>query len=255
MGFIEILFMATLGALFVLLALLIYHYKRQLNKLESKYDTMFEIINSLVKEVYKCKSEISESRMDRIQSVPNKTTPAYMLDHLVAGLPFSHNNIVNDSDSEEGSSIEGDDDEDDNDDDNDADDSDSESEQEPEYKQIYMAVEPEPIQEPVEEEKQEYKQIFLTSEPEKEPETIDVVLTGLDVEEVVVPMPAAKAVEEDNDDIISVLTSERRKPYSKMNMQELKQEVVFKGITTDISKMKKQDIVQLLRTHKQGESS
>jgi hypothetical protein len=245
--------MATLGALFVLLALLIYHYKRQLNKLESKYDTMFEIINSLVKEVYKCKSEISESRMDRIQSVPNKTTPAYMLDHLVAGLPFSHNNIVNDSDSEEGSSIEGDDDEDDNDDDND-DDSDSESEQEPEYKQIYMAVEPEPIQEPVEEEKQEYKQIFLTSEPEKEPETIDVVLTELDVEEVV-PMPAAKAVEEDNDDIISVLTSERRKPYSKMNMQELKQEVVFKGITTDISKMKKQDIVQLLRTHKQGESS
>ena len=254
MGFIEILFMATLGALFVLLALLIYHYKRQLNKLESKYDTMFEIINSLVKEVYKCKSEISESRMDRIQSVPNKTTPAYMLDHLVAGLPFSHNNIVNDSDSEEGSSIEGDDDEDDNDDE-DANDSDSESEQEPEYKQIYMAVEPEPIQEPVEEEKQEYKQIFLTSEPEKEPETIDVVLTGLDVEEVVVPMPAAKAVEEDNDDIISVLTSERRKPYSKMNMQELKQEVVFKGITTDISKMKKQDIVQLLRTHKQGESS
>lgn len=254
MGFIEILFMATLGALFVLLALLIYHYKRQLNKLESKYDTMFEIINSLVKEVYKCKSEISESRMDRIQSVPNKTTPAYMLDHLVAGLPFSHNNIVNDSDSEESSSIEGDEDEDDNDDE-DANDSDSESEQEPEYKQIYMAVEPEPIQEPVEEEKQEYKQIFLTSEPEKEPETIDVVLTGLDVEEVVVPMPAAKAVEEDNDDIISVLTSERRKPYSKMNMQELKQEVVFKGITTDISKMKKQDIVQLLRTHKQGESS
>lgn len=249
MGFIEILFMATLGALFVLLALLIYHYKRQLNKLESKYDTMFEIINSLVKEVYKCKSEISESRMDRIQSVPNKTTPAYMLDHLVAGLPFSHNNIVNDSDSEEGSSIEGDDDEDDNDDD-----SDSESEQEPEYKQIYMAVEPEPIQEPVEEEKQEYKQIFLTSEPEKEPETIDVVLTDLDVEEVVPPL-APKAVEEDNDDIISVLTSERRKPYSKMNMQELKQEVVFKGITTDISKMKKQDIVQLLRTHKQGESS
>jgi hypothetical protein len=241
--------MATLGALFVLLALLIYHYKRQLNKLESKYDTMFEIINSLVKEVYKCKSEISESRMDRIQSVPNKTTPAYMLDHLVAGLPFSHNNIVNDSDSEEGSSIEGDDDEDDNDDD-----SDSESEQEPEYKQIYMAVEPEPIQEPVEEEKQEYKQIFLTSEPEKEPETIDVVLTDLDVEEVVPPL-APKAVEEDNDDIISVLTSERRKPYSKMNMQELKQEVVFKGITTDISKMKKQDIVQLLRTHKQGESS
>lgn len=184
-----------------------------------------------------------------------------MLDHLVAGLPFSHNNIVNDSDSEEGSSIEGDDDEDDNDDDNDnddndTDDSDSESEQEPEYKQIYMAVEPEPIQEPVEEEKQEYKQIFLTSDPEKEPETIDVVLTDLDVEEVVPPLaPKAASVEEDNDDIISVLTSERRKPYSKMNMQELKQEVVFKGITTDISKMKKQDIVQLLRTHKQGESS
>ena len=255
MGFIEILFMATLGALFVLLALLIYHYKRQLNKLEGKYDTMFEIINSLVKEVYKCKSDISESRMIQVQSVPNKTTPAYMLDHLVAGLPFTQND-ANDSDSEEGSSIEGDDD-DEIDEIDDADD--SESEQEPEYKQIYMAVEPEPepVQEPVEEEKQEYKQIFLTSEPEKEPETINVVLTDLDVEEVDVQVPplAHKAVDEDNDDIISILTNDRRKPYSKMNMQELKQEVQFQGIATDISKMKKQDIVQLLRTHKQGESS
>jgi hypothetical protein len=251
MGFIEILFMATLGALFVLLALLIYHYKRQLNKLESKYDTMFEIINSLVKEVYKCKSDISESRMIQSQGVPNKTTPAYMLDHLVAGLPFTQND-ANDSDSEEGSSIEGDDD-----DESDADDADSESEQEPEYKQIYMAVEPEPepVQEPVEEEKQEYKQIFLTAEPEKEPETIDVVLTGLDVEEVIPPPAPKAAADEDNDDIISVLTNDRRKPYSKMNMQELKQEVQFQGIATDISKMKKQDIVQLLRTHKQGESS
>jgi hypothetical protein len=251
MGFIEILFMATLGALFVLLALLIYHYKRQLNKLESKYDTMFEIINSLVKEVYKCKSDISESRMIQSQGVPNKTTPAYMLDHLVAGLPFTQND-ANDSDSEEGSSIEGDDD-----DESDADDADSESEQEPEYKQIYMAVEPEPepVQEPVEEEKQEYKQIFLTAEPEKEPETIDVVLTGLDVEEVIPPPAPKAAADEDNDDIISVLTNDRRKPHSKMNMQELKQEVQFQGIATDISKMKKQDIVQLLRTHKQGESS
>jgi hypothetical protein len=76
----------------------------------------------------------------------------------------------------------------------------------------------------------------------------------LDVEEVVPPL-APKAVDEDNDDIISVLTNDRRKPHSKMNMQELKQEVQFQGITTDISKMKKQDIVQLLRTHKQGESS
>jgi hypothetical protein len=256
MGFIEIIFMGTLGALFVLLALLIYHYKRQLNKLETKYDTMFEIINSLVKEVYKCKSDISESRMIQVQSVPNKTTPAYMLDHLVAGLPFTQND-ANDSDSEEGSSIEGDDD----DESDDADDADSESEQEPEYKQIYMAVEPEPepVQEPVEEEKQEYKQIFLTAEPEKEPETINVVLTDLDVEEVVPPLapvvPPTAVADEDNDDIISVLTNDRRKPYSKMNMQELKQEVQFQGITTDISKMKKQDIVQLLRTHKQGESS
>jgi hypothetical protein len=76
----------------------------------------------------------------------------------------------------------------------------------------------------------------------------------LDVEEVIPPL-APKAADEDNDDIISVLTNDRRKPYSKMNMQELKQEVQFQGIATDISKMKKQDIVQLLRTHKQGESS
>ena len=233
MGFIEILFMATLGALFVLLALLIYHYKRQLNKLERKYDTMFEIINSLVKEVYQCKSDISESKMGQIQNIqytlPNKTTPSYMLDHIMAGLPLTKN-IINDSDTEESES---------EDDDNSGEDSDDDDEsRQEEYKQVYMTELPEinieEIQEKPEELlEQEYKQIFITAEPEKEPEVINVVLKEepepiLEVEELdiqtpppVAPVPpqaAASAVEEDNDDIISVLTNDRRKPYSKMNM-------------------------------------
>lgn len=275
MGFIEILFMATLGALFVLLALLIYHYKRQLNKLESKYDTMFEIINSLVKEVYQCKSDISASKTDRIQNIqytlPNKTTPAYMLDHFVAGLPLTKN-IMNDSDSEGSESEDGD---------SSVDEEDSEEDEpkQEEYKHFYMTEfqetefqETHDVQEKPEELlNQEYKQIFITAEPEKEPEVINIVLKEesdpvLEVEELdiqvpppVAPVPpqaaAAPAAEEDNDDIISVLTNDRRKPYSKMNLQELKQEVQNMGITTDISKMKKQEIVQLLRNHKHAESS
>jgi hypothetical protein len=37
-----------------------------------------------------------------------------------------------------------------------------------------------------------------------------------------------------------------------MNLQELKQEVIYQGINVDVSKMKKQDIAQLLRNHKSG---
>ena len=252
MGFIEILFMATLGALFVLLALLIYHYKRQLNKLESKYDTMFEIINSLVKEVYQCKSDITEYKVERtnqgqIQNVPYTPMPSYLLDQLMSGLPLSSSGLpVSNTDSNDSET-----EEEDTESDIESDEESVEEQPEREYRQIYMAVNEEREVQP------EYKTIFITAEPEPD---INVSLADLGVEELdsrpVEPTPQVAVEEEnDHDDLVSVLTSERRKPYSKMNLQELKQEVQFLGITTDVSKMKKPEIAQLLRNHKQGESS
>jgi hypothetical protein len=214
MGFIELIFMATLGTLFVLLALLIYHYKRQLSNLEGKYDTMFEIINSLVKEVYQCKNDLAVTA-SRIASptLQSKTTPAFLLDNLMAA------GMSNDDDLE--------DEEYDNDND------------------TYSEVNEYPS-----------KQIYInTLMPEGNNISLDITeVTKVDepisiVEEVdVKPEPEQEQEpqhESDNED-----DGDRRKPYSKMNLQELKQEVVYQGINVDVSKMKKQEIAQLLRNHK-----
>jgi hypothetical protein len=49
-NFIETFFFISLGITFVLILLLVYHVKQRLSTLEQKSDTMFEIINNIVKE-------------------------------------------------------------------------------------------------------------------------------------------------------------------------------------------------------------
>ena len=54
MGFfniIETFFFLSLGITFVLILLLVYHFKQRLSSLENKCDTVFEIISNIVKEL------------------------------------------------------------------------------------------------------------------------------------------------------------------------------------------------------------
>jgi len=55
----ETSFIISLGITFVLLLLLIYHFKQRLTVTESKQDTMFEIINNLAQELNNMKMGIS----------------------------------------------------------------------------------------------------------------------------------------------------------------------------------------------------
>lgn len=50
-NFIETFFFISLGITFVLILLLVYHFKQRMTGLEQKCDTMFEIINDVVKEL------------------------------------------------------------------------------------------------------------------------------------------------------------------------------------------------------------
>jgi hypothetical protein len=273
MGFIEIIFMGTLGALFVLLALLIYHYKRQLNKLETKYDTMFEIINSLVKEVYQVKSDLGEVAAMRIQSQHqqqqqhNPHNGSFMFNQLLSSmLPtiMDEDYVSSESDYEQ---------------------------PEDSIKQIFIhpgfsefdvsssaapidiassniapidiassniaPIDAAPIDiapidislgedEPITLEVSDLNEDSVSSEPkvEKPVEAPQIVIDNI--------RPAFLDVEVSDleDDIVSVMTNDRRKPYSKMNVQELRQEAANQGITTDVSKMKKHDIASLLRQHR-----
>lgn len=50
-NFIESFFMISLGITFVLIVLLVYHFKQRLATMEKKCDTMFDIVQNLVKEM------------------------------------------------------------------------------------------------------------------------------------------------------------------------------------------------------------
>jgi len=50
-NFIETFFFISLGITFVLILLLVYHFKQRLNAIEQKNGTMFDIINNIVQEI------------------------------------------------------------------------------------------------------------------------------------------------------------------------------------------------------------
>jgi hypothetical protein len=50
-NFIETFFFLSLGITFVLILLLVYHFKQRINTLENKCDTVFEIIGNVVQEL------------------------------------------------------------------------------------------------------------------------------------------------------------------------------------------------------------
>jgi hypothetical protein len=58
-SFMETSFFFTLGITFLLILLLVYHFKQRISNAESKQDTMFEIINNLVQEVSKTQQALA----------------------------------------------------------------------------------------------------------------------------------------------------------------------------------------------------
>ena len=57
-GFMDTFFFLSLGIAFVLILLLVYHFKQRLTTTENKCDTMFEIINGLASEVNSMKGAL-----------------------------------------------------------------------------------------------------------------------------------------------------------------------------------------------------
>lgn len=58
--FVGTFFFLSLGITFVLILLLVYHFKQRLNEMEQKSDKMFEIVNTIVKEMGNMRRAINE---------------------------------------------------------------------------------------------------------------------------------------------------------------------------------------------------
>ena len=109
-NFIETFFFISLGITFMLILLLVYHFKQRLNAIEQKSNTMFEIINNIVSEITSIKQPRHEFMVNKLSNTNSNNIKEY-----IPALPaVNANNIqfkisesdtdesVNDTDSEIG---------------------------------------------------------------------------------------------------------------------------------------------------------
>jgi len=270
-NFIETFFFISLGITFVLISLLVYHFRQRIIVLESKNDTMFEIINNIVKEVTNVRNSIlymNPSQMDLMQHAN------LMQQH------FAEN--FDDTESRqrpiEHYIVEQDEDEDDNDNDNDEDEDDDNDEDEDDdnYEDEDDEDEDDEDEDDEDEDNTEPQKIVVSLEPDEQPVKIvnvnvNIESTNLDIEEIndlatdeiasieeepigdidinADPVIVHKILDEIVNNVDSEITVEESKSkdvYRNMNTNQLKQLVITKGLSTNPSKLKKNELIQLL---------
>jgi hypothetical protein len=211
-NFMETSFIISLGITFVLILLLIYHFKQRLTASESKQDTMFEIINNLAQELNNVKGHVGQLTMMTRPSTP------YPFNSANNNIIFSHEKVGQNDEPDEESMEDGDEDEDEDEDDeriivSDDDDEDDDisveelsDDEEEDSQNDSIEVEDVEIQNV---EKEETEEIELTEPTEKE--------------------------------------EKEQVNFSKMNLGSLKAYIVEKGLVKDASKMKKAQILSLIQ--------
>jgi len=221
---------------------LVYHFKQRLTTLENKCDTVYEIITNLVKEV-------SNIRQVQIQHLSNTFTSSTVV-------PSFHNTEINgkikvsDEDFDED---EDDDDEDDDDEDED-DEEEEEDDEEDDDMPPLITIEEEPLSNST------IKVINVNIgdtieaeilETEVESENLDGEENKLEPIEIdedeqihVEKLEESAALENSESENENKETS--RDVYSKMSVSELKALVITKGLSSDPSKKKKNELLKML---------
>ena len=267
---IETFFFISLAITFLLVLLLVFHFKMRLLTLEEKHDTTLEIINNIVGELqYIKKTGINEQE---IKKVNIKVEPIYDLNEC--------NEYITELDDKrvfvsEGEGSDEESDEEDSDDESSVDESYDEGSDEEESVKNTDAI--------------EIKIVKLNSDVEVP--TIDVVVTkeghdelwgdidiivskiehspdnyegtdydsdgdvGMietriddvtihDTEELIIP--DISEVDVSNEDIDDIVLDSNVDDYRKLNVQSLKSIAISKGLSADPSKMKKKELLHLL---------
>jgi hypothetical protein len=246
-NFIETIFFISLGITFVLILLLVYHFKQRISIIEQKSDTMLEIINNIVKEIYILKNtQHIASRMfntDVTEPFINQATLTVPVTFTPPSFEkINVSEIDTDSDSEDG-------------DDSESDGSESDEDSMPGLEPVSFeiddavkvinvslseisSVDLKEIEEPLGEDETELGGEQASEElPEINSETIHV--------EKIETVEDPENLEETSDDSQSQKES-AKEVYRKMTLQSLKALVITKGLCSDPSKLKKNDLLKML---------
>jgi hypothetical protein len=257
-NFIETFFFISLGITFVLILLLVYHFKQRMTGLEQKCDTMFEIINDVVKEL----------NLLRIQNTMQQPTPGFFQPMRNFMPPFNIDEILNknssdvfdgannqnDDESEESSDVGDSDEDEDEDEDDEADDIVNNSVVEESHENVVkiINVNQETLTELDVDELANLDGDEDDDEDEDEHEDEDheeVNGEGPETEAPIEPILVEKIepIEEveTNTDSIDHKDSDKD-VYKKMSLGALKALVISKGLCSDARTLRKNDLLKLL---------
>ena len=255
-NYIDTFFFISLGITFILILLLVFHFKQQIISLEHKNDTMFEIINNIVKELTALKTAFIQTSLSRENEIINTSVqcvpPKINVENKIVISDSDDDTSYTSGQSETDSDAESDDDSD----------SDYDSEDDVDRKEIM--IEKIDIHEPREEPSNEIKVINIelnnivdsmdndsdieeeTDNLEEENHIEDFVNTETIVVEKVDPSENLGTTE--STETLSTTAENNKEVYRKMSLQALKTLVITKGLSSDTSKMKKNDLLKLLES-------
>jgi hypothetical protein len=219
---LETFFFISLGITFVLISLLVYHFRQRIMVLEQKNDTMFEIINNVVTEI----TNLRNITMNPFQQQPPYQEYAEKI-KIIEDEHFIQVHREEDEDEEEEDEEEEDEEEEDEEDDYD---------DGIEVKVINVNVD------------------STTAKIEE--------IADLDIEEIVQseddePKPIEDTILEDDPIVVHKIDetipieytptlNNSKEIYINMTTQNLKALVITKGLSTNPSKLKKHELIQLL---------
>jgi len=251
-SFIETFFFISLGITFVLILLLVYHFKQRITSIEKRSDTMFEIINNIVQELTAIKSQQLMA-----QRIPMNVYPSFV----------SQQSVINKKEEEEEEEEEEESYSDDDETTQNDPCSDEESEDEVESEEVdsegveeqVEEVEPNAL-EPIELEEESAEQIKVINVDNLERIDVpEVSVNETDVQESDNETPVSEILEEEHievqkleeesleeSDDTPAPQDNSKEIYRKMNLSALKALVITKGLCSDPSKMKKPELLKML---------
>lgn len=260
---LESFFFITLGISCILLLMLIYHFKQRLGKLEQNNETMFEILNNIVQELTEMK-KYSVNNNSTMHNSYGQQKINVDLDEEHDDIPdlstIEDDNVVNssliDQNKRSLDEVESDDDDDDDyqsdssgtesvEDDESTLSKDENDEQETEKEGVKtVSVEIDNSLDEISENED------FTNDLQEQSDNDNLEQVNLNTDQVdnikVNKLEEVNNLEE-NDSNDSDSTN--KEIYKKMTVSSLKALVIEKGLTTETSKLKKNDLIELLETN------
>ena len=246
-GFLDTFFILSLGITFVLLLVLVYHFRKRLNENESKYEKLLSIVNDIVQKLNEQQLPPPSAADPHLYLNSNLMNQETWNMNMISNLEESINEELEDDQievatftGEEGSDEEEDDEEEEEEGSDEEDGSDEEEDDEEEEEE--GSDEEEDDEEEEEEELKEIKTISITD---------DKVDANIDTEELdddgpidekevnldVTPLTEIDPIKVDKTNVVN---------YSSMTVSDLRKIVKENELATNVSKLKKSELLELL---------